>query len=261
MTEIIGILNVTPDSFYDGGKHSLFDCAVSHAKKMIDDGAKIIDVGGESTRPGAQKTPEKEELNRVLPVIEKLTELNIPTSIDTYKLGVAEKAVSAGALMINDVTGFKDARMIELAAEHNTYACIMHMKGEPQNMQKNPTYHDVVGEVKEFLIRQADKAVDAGLNKKNIYIDPGIGFGKTLEHNLALLRNIGEFKETGYNLLVGHSRKSFLGRLLDISVKERLPATLGVTAYLALKKVDVVRVHDIAENRQVIDVVSAVSVK
>jgi len=259
-TLIMGILNVTPDSFYDGGRYNLVDKAVQRAEEMVEEGADIIDIGGESTRPGSDPVSLEEEMDRVLPVIERLRGLPVPISIDTYKAKVAEEACRLGASIINNISGLQfDPDLLRVAVEYNAYLVIMHIKGIPKNMQVNPVYEDMVNEVKAFLRKQADKAVEAGVDRRKIIVDPGIGFGKTLEHNITILKEIDRFKELGFPLLVGHSRKSMIGLILGGKPpEERLFGTLGLSAYLIHKKVDVIRVHDVkphVELRKVLEVV------
>ncbi|MEO0285602.1 MAG: dihydropteroate synthase [candidate division WOR-3 bacterium] len=246
-TLIMGILNVTPDSFYDGGKYNLIDRALRRAEEMLSEGADIIDIGGESTRPGSDPVSVHEEMERVLPVIEKLKDFPIPISIDTYKSEVAEEACKLGATIINDISGLQfDSRIAEIAKKYDTYLIIMHIKGTPKNMQKDPHYEDVVSEIIEFLKKQSDYALEKGIPKDKIIIDPGIGFGKTLEHNLTILKNLDEFRKLNFPILIGHSRKSMIGALLGgVAPEERLFGTLGVSAYLISKRVDIIRVHDV----------------
>ncbi|MEO0279061.1 MAG: dihydropteroate synthase [candidate division WOR-3 bacterium] len=246
-TLIMGILNVTPDSFYDGGKYNLIDRALRRAEEILSEGADIIDIGGESTRPGSDPVSVHEEMERVLPVIEKLKDFPIPISIDTYKSEVAEEACKLGATIINDISGLQfDSRIAEIAKKYDTYLIIMHIKGTPKNMQKDPHYEDVVSEIIEFLKKQSDYALEKGIPKDKIIIDPGIGFGKTLEHNLTILKNLGEFRKLNFPILIGHSRKSMIGALLGgVAPEERLFGTLGVSAYLISKRVDIIRVHDV----------------
>ncbi|MFH1402877.1 MAG: dihydropteroate synthase [Candidatus Altiarchaeota archaeon] len=258
-TRLMGVLNVTPDSFSDGGEHYDSAKAFSHARKMIGEGADIIDVGGESTRPGAKSLSLKEELGRVLPAIKEITgEYDIPVSIDSYKPDVVKAALNAGASMVNDVNGLRTPGMAELVAGHGVPVCIMHMQGSPSSMQDNPEYDDVVCEIKAFLGKQAGYAESKGVDAKNILVDPGIGFGKTVEHNLEILRRIDEFKDLGYPLVVGHSRKSFIGKTLDLPVGERVNATVAVTAYLVSHGVELVRVHDVRENREALDLIGRI---
>lgn len=246
-TLIMGILNVTPDSFYDGGKYNLIDRALRRAEEILTEGADIIDIGGESTRPGSDPVSIHEEMERVLPVIEKLKDFPIPISIDTYKSEVAEEACKLGATIINDISGLQfDSRIAEIAKKYDTYLIIMHIKGTPKNMQKDPQYEDVVSEIIEFLKKQSDYALKKGIPKDKIIIDPGIGFGKTLEHNLTILKNLDEFRKLNFPILIGHSRKSMIGALLGgVAPEERLFGTLGVSAYLISKRVDIIRVHDV----------------
>uniref|UniRef100_A0A7V3ZZE4 Dihydropteroate synthase n=1 Tax=candidate division WOR-3 bacterium TaxID=2052148 RepID=A0A7V3ZZE4_UNCW3 len=258
-TLIMGILNVTPDSFYDGGKYNLTDSALKRAEEILREGADIIDIGGESSRPGADPVTLQEELDRVIPVIEKLKGFPIPISIDTYKSQVAEEACKNGASIINDISGLtQDERMVEVAKKYGTYIIIMHMKGTPKNMQINPTYTNVIEEIKEFLQRQANYAMKRGISRDRIIIDPGIGFGKNLEHNLEILKKIDEFKKMGFPLLVGHSRKSMVGILLgNVPPDERLYGTLGISAYLIFKGVNIIRVHDVKPHVELRKVVEA----
>lgn len=241
----MGVLNVTPDSFSDGGKWIGFQDQLDHALRMVDEGADWIDVGGESTRPGAQPVGEAEEVRRVLPVIEALSERGVAVSIDTVKASVARAALAAGAQMINDVSGFRDPVMVELVHEKRPpKICIMHMQGEPRTMQQNPIYLDVVGEVETFLLSQA--RLFSGLPTE-ILIDPGIGFGKTLGHNLALLRATARLASHGYPVLVGASRKSMM-KLLGAgdSPEDRLEGTLAIHAFATTAGARWLRVHDVA---------------
>ncbi len=247
-THVMGILNVTPDSFSDGGR--FFDPAVAfeHARQMVADGADIIDVGGESTRPGAEPVSLEEELRRTIPVIEKLSgELDVPISIDTYKPEVAKEALGAGAVMINDISGLRDKKMIGLAAEGDVPVIIMHMKGTPRNMQKNPTYGDVVAEVCNWLGIQAEEAIQGGLSASKVLIDPGIGFGKTFEHNLEILRRLAELKSLGYPIVLGTSRKAFIGAILDLPLNKRMEGTIATVVYSITQGANIVRVHDVKE--------------
>jgi len=252
-TLIMGILNVTPDSFSDGGKFNNIEAAIKHAKKMVEEGADIIDVGGESTRPGSEPVSVEEELSRVLPVIKQLSqEINVPISIDTMKPEVAEECIKAGAKILNDVTGLQNPEMLKVAAKYNVPVIIMHMNGMPKTMQANVEYQNVIEEVKQFLKTQAEKAKDAGITQ--IILDPGIGFGKNVEHNLQIIKNIQSFKELGYPVLIGLSRKSFIGKILDTEVNERLEGTLaGVTASV-LNGANIVRVHDVKECKRAVEV-------
>src|SRR2546427_1532062 len=231
-TQVVGILNVTPESFSDGGRYANLDAAVSRAAEMAAGGADIIDVGGESTRPGAQPVAEAEELQRVIPVIEALVrEVSVPISVDTTKAAVAEAALEAGAVIVNDVTALRgDRHMAEVVANSKAGLVLMHMLGEPRTMQKDPRYGDVVAEVGASLLAWAKGAEASGVERERIVIDPGIGFGKTLEHNLLLLRNLASLTALGYPVLVGPSRKSFIHAALGLPVGERLEATAGAGA-------------------------------
>ncbi len=248
---IMGVLNVTPDSFSDGGQFFHTDTALSHALEMAADGAAIIDVGGESTRPGAEEIPEVEELRRVIPVISRLAaRSDVLISIDTSKAAVARKALDAGAHIINDITGGRgDAGMMALAAERGAGLILMHMQGTPRTMQKSPTYTDVVAEVREFFRQQYDCAVRCGIDPMTLAFDPGIGFGKTLGHNLALLRDLPQLRVADRPLVVGVSRKSMLGKLVGSPrPADRLAPTVAFTALLRERGADVIRVHDVAPN-------------
>ncbi len=258
---VMGVLNVTPDSFSDGGQFFNAAKAVERGLQMAADGAAIIDVGGESTRPGSAPVSADEQIERVVPVIKALCKkIDVPISIDTYKLEVAKAALEAGAGMINDITALSDERMAELAAKHDMPVVLMHMQGTPATMQTEPKYEDVVGEVLQFLLERAEQAEDAGIDKKKIFIDPGIGFGKTLEHNLLLLRNIDKFVATGYRVLIGTSRKSFIGKLTGREKPgERIFGTAATVALCAAAGVSIVRVHDVAEMVDVVKITNAIS--
>ncbi len=258
---VMGILNVTPDSFSDGG--DFFDTrkAVEHSLQMLEDGAAMIDVGGESTRPGSAAVSAKEQIKRVVPVIRALSEkTRAPLSIDTYEHDVARAALDAGAGMINDITALSDERMAGLAAEQQVPIVLMHMLGTPATMQIQPRYDDVLGEVLDFLLERAKRAEQFGIAKNLIFIDPGFGFGKTVEHNLVLLNNIDKFVATGYRVLVGTSRKSFIGRITGKeNPSERIYGTASTVALCAAAGVSVVRVHDVTQMLDVIKVAGAVS--
>ncbi|MDK2992493.1 MAG: dihydropteroate synthase [Clostridiales bacterium] len=245
-TYIMGILNVTPDSFSDGGLFCDVDSAVAHAMQMVKDGADIIDVGGESTRPGFKPVSADDETNRVVPVIRRLTqELDVPISIDTYKAKTAIAAIEAGADMINDIWGFKaDMDMAAVAAKYKVPICLMHNKNEA-------IYNNLIEDMLTELRQGIDIALNAGVEPENIIVDPGIGFGKTWEHNLAIMRSLDEFKRLGYPILLGTSRKSFIGKVLDLPVDDRLEGTLATTAVGIVKGVDIVRVHDVKANKRV----------
>jgi dihydropteroate synthase len=248
---IMGVLNVTPDSFSDGGEFFGTEAAVARGIQIAAEGADIIDIGGESTRPGAEPVAAKEELDRVIPVIEQLrARIDIMISIDTSKSKVAEAALDAGALIINDVTaGRGDEKMLPLAATRKAALVLMHMQGEPRTMQKNPQYGDVVREVVDFFRQRYDRALECGVDPMAIAFDPGIGFGKTLEHNLSLLKNLEYLRVHDRPLVVGVSRKSFLGKLIDSNeIRDRLAPTIALTAILRTRGADVLRVHDVKEN-------------
>lgn len=248
-TFVMGILNVTPDSFSDGGLFKDVSQAVEYGLQMVEDGADIIDVGGESTRPGASPVSAAEEVERILPVIEGLTAASrVLISIDTMKSETARYAMEAGAHIINDVSaGLHDPRMAELASEFGAGVVLMHMRGEPRTMQKNPVYDNVVQDVFRYLEQRRDSFLAAGVAGSQLAVDPGIGFGKTVDHNLSLLRGISDLAGLGHPVLIGASRKSMLGKLLDIDVRERRAASLGVAAYCAMRKADILRVHDVKD--------------
>jgi len=258
---VMGVLNVTPDSFSDGGRFFDRNKAVEHGLKMAEEGAVIIDVGAESTRPGSEPVSTAEQIKRATPVIEKLTgKINVPISIDTYNVKVAQAALDAGAAMINDITALADDSTAELAAERRVPVVLMHMQGTPKTMQAGPKYKDIVGEVLEFLLERAEKAQKLGILKERIFIDPGIGFGKTVEHNLLLLKNIDRFVNTGYRVLLGTSRKSFIGKITGReNAADRLFGTAGTVALAVAAGVSIVRVHDVAEMLDVVKVINAIS--
>ena len=248
----MGIVNVTPDSFSDGGHYFDPAAAVEQALQLVADGADLLDIGGESTRPYSEPVTAAEELRRVLPVIEKLaTEVQIPLSIDTSKATVARAAIEAGAEIINDITGLTgDPAMVDLAIETGVGVCAMHMQGTPQTMQDNPMYKDIVGEIRDYLHERRDALLSAGVSPERICLDPGIGFGKTHEHNITLMRNCFEFHELGCPLLVGHSRKGLLGKLIGDKEADRTNATVGGALALAVQGVQIVRVHDVRPVRE-----------
>lgn len=254
----MGILNVTPDSFSDGGRYSHLDRALEHAHRMVADGASILDIGGESTRPGATPVSAEEELDRVLPVIEALAgQTSARLSIDTYKPEVAEPCLRAGATMINDVTGLRDGRMAPLAAAHGAALVIMHMRGTPATMAGESSYQDVVAEVKDFLARQAAAARAIGVEE--IILDPGIGFAKTAAHSFELLRRLPELAQLGYPVLIGPSRKSFLSTLPGMAApQDRLEGTLAASVIGSLHGASIVRVHDVQPCRKALAVADAV---
>jgi dihydropteroate synthase len=249
---LMGIVNVTPDSFSDGGRYRGVDAAVAQGLQLVADGADLLDIGGESTRPYAEPVSATEELERVLPVVEELArQVQIPLSIDTSKAFVARAAISAGAEIINDVTGLEgDAAMVGLAIETGVGVCAMHMQGTPQTMQDNPTYLNVVAEILEYLRHRRSALIAAGIVRERICLDPGIGFGKTHAHNIELMANCHAFHELGCPLLVGHSRKGFLGKLLGDKEADRTNATVGAALALAVQGVQIIRVHDVRPVRE-----------
>ncbi len=257
---VMGVLNVTPDSFSDGGKFLDTDKAIKHGLKMASDGAAIIDVGPESTRPGAKAVAINEQIRRAVPVIEEIVKkIKVPISIDTYNPKVAEAAMEAGAAMLNDITALSDDRMAALVAERKVPVVLMHMQGTPRTMQTKPKYKNVVAEVLEFLLQRAEKAQRFGIPKERIFIDPGIGFGKTVEHNILLLKNIDKFVSSGYRVLVGTSRKSFIGKITGReNFAERIFGTAATVALCAAVGASIVRVHDVAEMIDVIKTTNAI---
>jgi dihydropteroate synthase len=259
-TLVMGIVNVTPDSFSDGGKYFQPERAVEHGLRLVEEGADILDVGGESTRPGSDFIPLEEELRRVIPVLERLVgQVSVPVSVDTTKAEVARRALDLGCAMVNDISaGRLDPGMLPLVASRGVPICLMHMKGMPKDMQLDPRYDDVVGEVMDFLRERAEAAVEAGVKRENIVVDPGIGFGKTLQHNLELLRRLEEFKSLGSPILLGTSRKSFIGMILDLPVEERLEGTAASVALGIAAGADIVRVHDVREMVRVARVADAI---
>jgi dihydropteroate synthase len=260
-THIMGILNVTPDSFSDGGKFYSVGQAVEHGIQMERDGADIIDIGGESTRPGAEKISLQEELNRVVPVIRLLSKKlkRAIISIDTYKSEVARRALDAGASMVNDISGLRfDTKMKKVVAKYKVPVVLMHIKGTPKNMQQAPVYNNLIGEIKDYLRKSIEIGMVAGIPKEKIIVDPGIGFGKTREHNLEIIRRLGEFADLGVPILVGASRKSFIGLTLNVPVAERLPGSLAAAIISALNGAHIVRVHDVKETFQAIKIVEVI---
>ena len=249
---LMGILNVTPDSFSDGGRFSTIDAAVSRALQMAEDGADMIDIGGESTRPGAEPVLLEEELRRTIPVIQKLaTKLRVPMSIDTTKAEVARQALDAGAEIVNDISGLTfDRDMLEVCRKADAGICVMHIQGTPQTMQQNPQYGNVVSEVIEFLQQQVDRCLMAGISAERMCVDPGIGFGKTAGHNLELMSAVPKIQQALHRpVLIGHSRKRFLSKILGHTVEEQLAGTIGVTVALAELGTDVLRIHDVRDVR------------
>ncbi|QED26565.1 dihydropteroate synthase [Microvenator marinus] len=259
--KVMGIVNVTPDSFSDGGKFLDVNAAISHGLQLLEDGADILDIGGESTRPGAQSVSESDELARVLPVIEGILKKRPDAiiSIDTTKSEVAAQALELGASIVNDVSaGTFDPRIMEVSANHGAELVLMHMQGTPRTMQKSPSYEDVVEEVFGFLSARAQAAEDAGVRRENIILDPGIGFGKKLEHNLLLIKNLSRLSDR-YQVLLGVSRKSFIGELTGQKVDKRLAGTLATLPFAVGSRVSIVRVHDVRETVDFLKVFEALS--
>jgi dihydropteroate synthase len=263
--KIMGILNITPDSFSDGGTFYnsgkvVLDLVLRQAEKMLAEGAHILDVGGESTRPGAVPVSEQEELDRVLPVVETLVKkLGALVSVDTSTPTVIRESANCGAGLINDIRALSRESALEVAAATGLPICLMHMQGQPQNMQNSPSYHDVVEEVLGFLVKRIEVCVNAGISKARILVDPGFGFGKTLEHNLRLLARLKELTQLGVPILVGVSRKSMLGLLLHREVSERLPGSLALAFAAAERGAAIVRVHDVAATKDVLTVFEALN--
>lgn len=256
--KLMGVVNVTPDSFSDGGRYLDAEAAIRHGEKLLRDGAEILDIGGESTRPGAEPVEEAEELSRVVPVVEALAGKGT-VSIDSSKGAVAAAAIDAGAEIVNDVTALQgDPEMAGLCAERRVDVVLMHMPGDPRTMQDDPRYDDVVDDIKRFLAERVELAVGAGIAEQRIWVDPGVGFGKTLEHNLELLRRLGELRELGRPLVIGASRKSFIGKVDGSEVGDRIGGSLASAVLAAAEGADVLRVHDVAETAQAIAVAKAV---
>jgi len=256
---VMGILNVTPDSFSDGGRYDTLDVAVRHAESMAEEGAAIIDIGGESTRPGSVGVSEQEELDRVIPVIEAVRSVtSTPISIDTSKARVMREAVAAGAAMINDVCALRDDGALAAAADLAVPVCLMHMLGEPRTMQTAPRYEDVVAEVREFLEERVRACLDAGIDERLLVLDPGFGFGKTREHNVELLANLRQLRVRGRPILVGVSRKKTLGDLTQRPVGQRMPASVAGAVIAVLNGADIIRAHDVAATVDALKVAQAV---
>jgi len=256
----MGILNVTPDSFSDGGKFLDPKQAIEHALMMAKQGADIIDVGGESTRPGSDPVSKEEELRRVLPVIKEVTkETDTPVSIDTYKSEIARRALDAGVEMINDISALRfDPEMRKVISEYDVPVVLMHIKGTPKNMQDNPCYNDVIQEITDYLNESMEVGKNAGIAEEKIVVDPGIGFGKRAKHNLEILKNLKKLNCLGRPILVGVSRKSFIGKLLDLPAEERLEGSLASLAVAILNGANILRVHDIKESKRVAQMVDAI---
>ena len=267
-TRIMGIVNLTADSFSGDGLYgncnfpATTERIVDYAQLLVNDGADIIDIGAESSRPGAKPVPVKEELKRAIPAIKILAKrIKVPISIDTYKPEVAKAALDCGAVIVNDITGLSDKKMRRLIARYKCGAVIMHMKGKPRNMQDNPFYCSLIDEIMDFLRKSITLALDAGIEEEKIIIDPGIGFGKTVEHNLTILKSLREFKVLGRPILVGPSRKSFIGKILNVPPDKRICGTLSSSVLAALNGADIVRVHDVKEVRQALKVMEAIDRK
>jgi len=256
----MAVINTTPDSFSDGGLYDTTKKAFHHAQQLIKDGADILDVGGESTRPGSRNVDLDEEIDRTVPLIKAVREVSdIPISIDTSKPGVMRQAVEAGANMVNSIWALQQKNSLEVASELGVQVCLMHMQGTPQTMQENPSYTDVVAEVMEFLQQRIDAAIKAGIDQQNIIVDPGFGFGKTLQHNLLLLKSLSRFKSLGVPLLVGLSRKSMIGTILDKPVDQRLYGSISSAVIAAMQGADIIRVHDVAQTIDAIAMVNALN--
>jgi dihydropteroate synthase len=256
--KLMGVVNVTPDSFSDGGRYLDADAAIAHGEELARDGAEILDIGGESTRPGAVEVDAGEELGRTEPVVAALAG-RAAVSVDTSKLAVAEAALDAGASIVNDVTALRrDPEMAALCADRGAGVVLMHMPGSPRTMQDNPSYGDVVDEIKAFLAERIEAAVAAGVEEERIWLDPGIGFGKTVEHNLELLRRLAELRGLGRPLVIGTSRKSFIGKIDGSEVDGRLGGSIASSVLAAAEGADVLRVHDVAETAQAMRVAEAI---
>ncbi len=254
----MGIINTTPDSFSDGGCFDTTEKAFLHAQQMIGDGVDILDIGGESTRPGSQYVDQAQELERTIPLIKAIREIsNIPISIDTNKPGVMQQAVDTGANIINSIDALRQENALAVAVELGVPVCLMHMQGMPENMQKEPHYGDVVAEVKAFLQQRIDAALAAGIEQGNIIVDPGFGFGKNLQHNLQLLSSLTSFQSLDVPLLVGLSRKRMIGTILDKPVDQRVYGSISTAVIAAMQGADIVRVHDVAETVDAIKMVRA----
>lgn len=258
-TAIMGILNITPDSFSDGGVFMDTDKALQHAVSMVDAGADIVDIGGESTRPGAEPVSVQQELDRVMPILERLVDtVDVPVSVDTSKAGVIRAAADSGAGLINDVYALRAEGAIQAVAESGLPVCLMHMQGEPRTMQQDPQYSDVVTDVRDFLGQRVDAAVTGGIDLEKIVIDPGFGFGKTMQHNFELLRRLGEFDVLGVPVLAGLSRKSMIQMALGLPVDRRLNASVALALMAVGNGASIVRVHDVRETTEAIRMYEAV---
>lgn len=258
--KVMGILNVTPDSFSDGGRFSDIDNALKQAQKMLEQGASILDIGGESTRPGAKDVSEQQELDRVIPVIEKINQhLDCWISIDTSKAKVMQEALNAGAHLINDIRALREDNALDVAVKANVPVCLMHMQGQPRSMQSTPAYENVVEEVKSFLLQRAEICINAGMKKENIILDLGFGFGKQLRHNYQLLAATSQFVQLGYPILTGLSRKSMFGQLLGRDIDHRLAGSLAGAVIALQQGSQIIRVHDVEETVDIIKVLQALN--
>ena len=257
--KVMGILNATDNSFFPGSRVGSVENAVNIAMKMIEDGADILDIGGESTRPGSDPVSEEQEINRVVPVIEGIRKKNKDAliSVDTYRAKTAEEAIKAGADIINDISAMTfDDNIADVAVKYNAPVILMHIKGTPKNMQKDPHYNDVIGEVKDFFKERIDYAISKGIKREKLILDPGIGFGKNFDHNIELIKKIDSFYEFNMPILLAVSRKTFIGLALgNIPVEERLEGTIAVSCFAAMKNVDMIRVHDVLENKKAIKMI------
>jgi dihydropteroate synthase len=259
--KVMGILNLTPDSFYDGGRYASRDAAIRQAERMVQDGADIIDIGGESTRPGAAVVSTQEEIDRVIPIVEVLRDMSVPLSIDTSKPEVMTAALLAGADMINDIRAFQLPGALRAVADRSCGLCIMHMQNDPQTMQVSPEYDDVLYEVSQFLRKRVDALVGSGVSEDRIMIDPGFGFGKSVEHNVTLLAGLRRFTDLGWPVLLGISRKSMLGALTGRSTEDRLPASVAAVMLGVARGARIVRVHDVAATVDALKIWHAVETK
>lgn len=256
--QVMGILNVTPDSFSDGGRHNTLDLALRHAQAMVDAGATILDIGGESTRPGAAEVSEEEELARVVPVVEAIARrFDVWISVDTSKASVIREAASAGMHLINDIRSLQEPGALQAAAETGLPVCLMHMQDDPKTMQHAPRYDNVVAQVDQYFVEQIARCVNAGIPKSKLLLDPGFGFGKNLEHNYQLLARLAEFHHFGLPLLVGMSRKSMVGQLLHVSPEKRVTGSIACAVIAAMQGAQIVRVHDVKETVEAMRIVEA----
>jgi dihydropteroate synthase len=254
----MGVVNITPDSFSDGGLFASTEHALNHALRLVEEGADLLDIGGESTRPGSTPVSVQEELSRIIPVVEELASQNVQVSVDTSKPEVMRTAIAAGAVMINDVRALRTPGALEVVAEGGVAACLMHMQGEPENMQVNPQYNDVVHDVKAFLTQRLKVAQAAGIPRERLVVDPGFGFGKNQVHNIELLRHLDQFLDLGVPILVGLSRKSMLGRITCSDISNRIHASIAAALIAAIKGAAILRVHDVRATRDALAVYNVV---